>query len=104
VSPEITGRLRVLGIEVAAQSKGYGLCVRGNCVALVHTDERGVASIGSSGIMTGNGIAYLVWRDGRAMLAAHGGSELPAAEEQSEAIRRFSEDLAQAFGTPEQTG
>jgi hypothetical protein len=67
---------------------------RGNCAAVGH--ER---SIGSSGLMIESGFAYLVWREERAYLVAHGGAEQPATDEQIAAIRRFSSDLKQALGS-----
>ena len=97
MSPEIAARLERLEIQLAAQTKDYWLLVRENCMALVQAGENGAASIGSSGIMTEEGLAYLVWREGRALLAAHGGKETPATAEQSAAVTRFSEDLQQAF-------
>jgi hypothetical protein len=42
--------------------------------------------------MTEKGLAYLVWIDGKAMLASHG-SQVEADAQQVEAIRQFSEDL-----------
>jgi len=97
VSPETAARLARAKILLAAQTKGYGLFVRENCMSLVHSDERGFRSIGSSGMMTENGLAYLVWREGRATLAAHGANESPAAPEQVETLRKFGEDLKRAL-------
>ena len=97
MSPEISARLTDLNIELAAQTTEYCLFVRGNCLALVRTAGDGLASIGASGIMTENGIAYLVWSEGRSVLAAHGGHEQAATGEQLETIRRFSEDLKLAL-------
>ena len=57
--------------------------------------------MGSSGMMTDNGLAYLVWREGEAILAAHGGKEVPATAKQVEEIQRFSADLKQALGLNE---
>jgi hypothetical protein len=98
VSPEIAARLQTLEIQMAAQAKEYGMFVRGTCVALVRFGEPGCASIGSSGIMTENGLAYLVWRDGQPILATHGGREQPATPGELETVRRFSEDLKSALG------
>jgi len=93
VSPEIAARLQALGIQMVAQAKEYGMFGRGTCAALVRFGEPGFASVGSSGIMTENGLAYLVWRDGQPILAAHGAAGTAAAPDQVEAIRKFSEDL-----------
>ena len=75
--------------------------VRGNCAALAPYGESGFLSIGSSGMMTEKGLAYLVWREGQAMLSSHG-SQISAGTEQVEAIRRFSEDLKVALGLKEE--
>ena len=52
----------------------------------------GYGSIGSTGVWTERGLAYLVWREGEAFLAGKG-FELRATEEQVAAVRQFSEDL-----------
>jgi hypothetical protein len=96
VSSEIAARLERLGIAWVATGKGYTLFSRDNCAAIGHEQAGGV-SLGSSGVMTDSGLAYLVWRDGRAVLAAHGGSQTPAGDEQLEAVRRFSDDLKAAL-------
>ena len=49
-------------------------------------------------MMTEQGLAYLVWRDGQPYLAAKGG-ETPATPEQVETIRKFSQDLSNALNT-----
>ena len=93
MSPEISARLADLNIQLAAQARDYCLFVRGNCLALVQAAGESFTSIGASGMMTESGIAYLVWREGRPVLAAHGGHEQPATPEELETVRRFSEDL-----------
>ena len=65
---------------------------RGNCAAVGQGH-----SVGSSGLMTESGFAYLVWREECAFLVAHGGVEFAATEEQIDAIRRFSADLKTAL-------
>ncbi len=69
---------------------------RDNLVALVARTPEGYGSVGSTGMWTGRGIAYLVWRDGRAFLAGKD-FEQPATEEEVAAVRRFSEDLKAAL-------
>ena len=100
MSPAIATQLLALGIEIAAQAKEYVMLVRGTCVALARMDAAGSVSIGSSGLMTENGLSYLVWRDGKAILSIHGGSETDALQEQVEAIRKFSDDLKTALDLP----
>ena len=94
MKPETAARLQSLDIAWFATEKGYTMFTRGNCAAVAHQQ-----SIGSSGLMTENGFAYLVWREERAYLVAHGGAEQPATNEQVDAIRRFSSDLKQALGS-----
>ena len=92
MNPDRRLRLEKLNIQVLAVTKAYSLVGRDNLVALLaHT-----GSVGSTGVMTGNGLAYLVWREGRAMLAAKS-HETPADEAQVQAIRKFSEDLKLAL-------
>ena len=92
MNPEIAARLQAFHIECVATGKGYTFYIRDNCAAIGHG-----ASLGSSGIMTDTGLAYLTWREGRAYLAAHGGAESLAAPEQIETLRRFSDDLKAAL-------
>ena len=94
--PETSARLESLGIASVATATGYFLFTRDNCAAFAHERSEGLY-LGSSGIMTEGGLAFLVWRDGQAYLAIHGGSQIPAAPEQVEAIQRFSGDLKAAL-------
>jgi hypothetical protein len=103
VSPEIAARLESRGIVWFATEKGYTMFTRENCAAIAHARPEadsslsGGYSVGSSGIMTESGFAYLLWRDDRPFLAAHGAEETPADPAQVEALRRFAEDLKQAL-------
>ena len=72
------------------EGPAVSIYMRDNCVAAVGGTQ------GSTGIMTEQGLAYLVWREGQPFLAAKG-SETPATPEQVEAIRKFSEDLNTAL-------
>ena len=101
MSPEIAARLADLNIQLAAQARDYCLFVRGNCLALAQSAGESFTSIGASGMMAENGIAYLVWREGHPVLAAHGGHEQPATQEELETVRRFSEDLKLTLGLAE---
>jgi hypothetical protein len=80
------------GIQLLTETRAYAMFARDNLIALVERTAGGYGSIGSTGIMTEQGLAYLVWRDGRAFLAGKG-FELAAMDEQVAAVRRFSEDL-----------
>jgi hypothetical protein len=89
-------RLEDLNIRLTVEGPAVSIYVRGDCIAAVgRTQGR---NQGSTGMMTDQGLAYLVWRDGRPYLAAKGG-ETPATPEQVETIRRFSEDLTTALNT-----
>ena len=79
-------------IQVIAETREYRLYARDACVAMVHFTPSGEKSIGSSGLMTENGVAYLVWREGNPLLVSKG-REIEAAAEQVEALRAFAEDL-----------
>jgi hypothetical protein len=96
VTPEIAARLAACDILMAAQAKDYCMFVRENCVALVQGTADRFISIGSTGTMTEQGLAYLVWIDGKAMLSSHGNT-VEADAAQVEAIRKFSEELKKAI-------
>jgi hypothetical protein len=95
VSPEILARLASLNIQLVSETAEYCIFARENCVAIAHLREAGLA-VGSSGLMTEAGLAYLLWRDGQPLLASHG-LETPAAPAQVAAVRQFSADLKQAL-------
>jgi hypothetical protein len=97
VSPEISARLARKNIQVLAEGSKHLLLGRDLCVALVERTPAGFGSIGSTGVMTEAGLAYLVWRDGRAALAGKGGERAAQAGE-LESVQRFSEDLKAALG------
>jgi hypothetical protein len=96
VNPEIAARLESVGINWSWNAKGYSLLSRGECAAFAHDQPAGL-SLGSSGIMTEAGFAFLLWRDGQAYLAVHGGIETPATAEQQDMLRQFSNDLKAAL-------
>jgi hypothetical protein len=96
VNPEIAARLESRAIAWFATEKGYTMFTRDNCAAIAH-EQGGAYSVGSSGVMTESGLAFLIWRDGQVFLMAHGGAETPAAGEQIDAVRQFSNDLKAAL-------
>jgi hypothetical protein len=96
VTPEIAARLTGLRIEWFASEKGYTFFTRENCAAIAHLKADGFG-LGSTGVMTEAGFAYLLWRDGQAYFAAHGSAETPASADQVEAVRQFSADLKAAL-------
>jgi hypothetical protein len=85
-------RLDDLGIRKMVEGPIVSLYVRGNCVAAVGGTQ------GSTGLMTDSGLAYLVWRDGVALLSSKG-SEVPATPQQVEEIQEFTQDLKSALST-----
>ena len=96
MNSELVARLKDLNIEWYTNAKGFTIFSRGDCAAFAHNQPAG-PSLGSSGLMTESGFAYLIWREERAYLVAHGGAEQPATDDQVDAIRRFSSDLKQAL-------
>ncbi len=89
-------RLEDLNIRLMVEGPAVSIYVRDNCIAAVGGAHRN--NQGSTGMMTDQGLAYLVWRDGQPYLAAKAG-ETPATQEQVKAIHRFSEDLKIALST-----
>ena len=96
MNSEIEARLEGFGISLAAESPAVSIFVRESCVAMVGRTSGGGLSLGSTGMMTDNGLAYLVWREGQPRLAAKG-VEVAAGPDQVEAIRKFSDDLKVAL-------
>jgi hypothetical protein len=84
------------GIQLLSETPAYCIFARDNLVALVERTADGYGSIGSTGIFTESGLAYLIWRDGQALLTGKGFAE-PATDDQVAAVRRFSEDLKAAL-------
>ena len=96
MNPEIAARLQSLNIEWFESEKGYCFFTRGNCAAIARR-QPSEFSLRSSGVMTENGFAYLVWREGQPYFAAHGGNAAAAAPDRVEEVRRFSDDLKTAL-------
>jgi len=92
VNPEIAARLQARNFSTFENEKGYSFVVRDNCMAILSG-----TSPGSSAIATEAGFAFLIWRDGKPYLSAHGSPDMPASPEQVEALRLFSEDLKAAL-------
>jgi hypothetical protein len=96
VSPEVAARLESLRISSVATATGYFLFTRENCAAFAQERPEGF-SLGSAGIMTEGGLAFLVWREGQAHLSIHGAGPAVATPEQVEQLQRFSADLKTAI-------
>jgi hypothetical protein len=86
-------RLEEFGIRLLVEGPAVSIYVRGDCIGMV-----GGESQGSTGMLTPQGLAFLVWRDGQPILGSKG-AETPATPEQVEAIQKFSEDLKTALST-----
>ena len=97
MTPEAADRLAERRIELLAETKSHFLFGRVTCIALVERNGSGFGSIGSTGVMTESGLAYLVQHEQGARLAGKGGAS-EASAGQIDAIRRFSEDLKTALG------
>ncbi len=98
MKPEIASRLSNLNIQVLVESSRHYLLARGEAIVLVERKGDECGSIGSAGMMTERGLAYLVWRDGGAVLAAKGG-EIEATAEQIATLKGFSADVKSALGS-----
>lgn len=97
MSPEIADRLAHQNFQLLSETARHLLFERDGCIALVERTATGFGSVGSTGVMTVSGLAYLVWRENRAFLAGKAG-ETPAEPEQVETILRFSRELKAALG------
>ena len=84
------------GIELVSETPTHYLFARDNLIALVERTPEGCGSIGATGILTGRGLAYLVWKEGQALLAGKGFQQ-PATDEEVAAVRMFSADLKAAM-------
>jgi len=99
VNAEITARL--IRYEIQIMTEGTHFCVffRNGCLAMVprSEDQQSFREAGSSGLSTDDGLMYLVWRDGVAMLKGHAAERI-AQPGEVEQIQQFSSDLKVALG------
>jgi hypothetical protein len=97
LDPVILERLASIGIRLLTpDAKTHYLFARDPFVALVERRGDGAVNIGSTGLWTESGLAYLVWREKGPFLVSKG-SEIPAEADQVAALCRFSEELAGAL-------
>ncbi|MEX2264354.1 MAG: hypothetical protein WD696_20535 [Bryobacteraceae bacterium] len=91
-------RLSEAGIQILpASGRGtHFILERGGLVALVERRGDAFGSVGSTGILTPNGMAVLVWRGAEAWFVARGYERLARPEEVT-AVRDFSASLANAL-------
>ncbi|MDX2151608.1 MAG: hypothetical protein SFV54_12795 [Bryobacteraceae bacterium] len=101
MSPQLLARLERLAaaqieiLPLPTIEKHFCLS-RDGFVALVERRPDGFGKIGASGLLTSQGFAALVWRDGVPRFVAKGVDE-PANPEQVESLRRFANDLESAL-------
>ncbi len=91
-------RLAAAGIQLLPANgiASHYVFERGGFIALVEKTEAGFGAIGGAGVLTGKGMAVLVWRAGTPYLVARG-YEQTATPEQVEQLRSFSTDLSAAL-------
>ena len=91
-------RLAEAGIDVALMPGGakYVLLARDGFAALVSIDGGALGRVGSSALVTPNGLAMLVWR-GQSPFFVGKGTDIPATAEQLELVRGFTKDLESAL-------
>jgi hypothetical protein len=98
VTGEIAARLASRGIQLVSETRAHYLFSRDQFVVLVERKGDGFGSIGSTGMMTETGLAYLMWRGGCPLLKGRS-IEVEAAADQVAAMRQFSSDLQEALTT-----
>ena len=69
---------------------------RDGFASLVEKRDGGFGNVGTPGMVTEQGFAALLWRDGQGVFVGRG-FEQPATEEQVAAIRAFDRDLNDAL-------
>ena len=89
-------RLEDLNIRRMVEGPSVSIYVRDTCMAAVGTASGTTQGQGSTGMMTEQGLAYLVWHEGQPFLEGKGG-RVPATPEQVAAIHKFSDDLKDAL-------
>ena len=92
----ILDRLAAVGIHLLTDARGHSMFGRDRFIALVESRAGGPPNIGSTGVFTERGLAYLVWRGEQPYLAAKG-SETPADQATLQDLRAFSRDLEAAL-------
>lgn len=92
-------RLAASGIRIlpAHDISTHFILERDGYAALVERTEQGFGAIGSSGRLTAEGFAVLVWRGERAWFARKGFSQA-ATPDEVRLLRRFACDLETALG------
>src|SRR6476469_3922709 len=83
----------------AADIATHFIFERDGFIALVERHRDGFGAIGSAGLLSGKGLAPIVWKNGMAWFVAKGIEE-PATPEQVERLRRFQSDLETALAGP----
>ncbi|MBK5294828.1 MAG: hypothetical protein JJE04_24520 [Acidobacteriia bacterium] len=91
-------RLAALGIELVPMPglERHFVFARDGFASLVERREAGFGRLGTSGLITEHGLAMLIWRQEEPFFVVHK-NELPASQEQVEALRQFTSDLERAL-------
>ena len=97
-SPEQLERLAAAGIDIlpALDLPTHFVFHRGGFAARVERTAGGFGGVGSAGLLTGRGLAALVWRAGRAVFLLKD-FERPASDQEVADLRSFARDLEQAL-------
>ncbi len=90
-------RIAAAGIQLlpVVDIQTHYVFYRDGFAALVERAEGGFGAVGSSGLLTEQGYAALVWRSGRAFFVGRT-YERPAGDSEVQSLRRFAADLEQA--------
>ncbi len=91
-------RLAALGIELIPLPglERHFVFSRDGFASLVERRESGFGRLGTSGLITEEGLAMLVWRQEEPFFVLHK-NETPASAEQVAALRQFASDLERAL-------
>lgn len=91
-------RVIAAGIELVPDLKitTHYVFARDGFASLVEKRDGGFGNIGTPGIVTAQGFAALLWRDNQGVFVGRG-FDLPATDEQVNAIRAFDRDLNEAL-------
>ncbi len=96
----MTGQLESLaaaGIHVVdSGTSSHVIVEREGFVAFIERRDTGLGNIGAPGLVTEQGFAALVWREGRAFFVGKG-FEQAASDQQVQALRTFANDLESAI-------
>ena len=105
VADEITTRLKAVDVWQMVNAACYGVFVRSGCMVVAQRNPGSgeYVSLGSAGCsLEGMGIAFLQWKDEKPYLVRKDFDPVPATPEQLETLRKFSKDVQNALGLPDE--